>query len=365
MAVGTFTIKELNRVGAVDVETEDGETFEWTSDRTAADPTRGGARACPRESWTVGGMLRTARTDYPGARTPSEQVLGPHHKPFTLTGRWDDRYNFPGYAVREMRRFEALCRRGNVCRMQFQNQVFDVLIKDWDFTYRREWYIPYKFSVSTHDRPDDVQTTDRSPTTLMTTQESADELDVIVGALLDAQSAGPAAEIQTALRDTVDASLADLVVTNDAIADTIDAREFEVSGTSTVSPFKRLATQFRTAASEALDVTDDLVSARSDVELGIRTALAVLNFEDWSRSLRFQARVIMGSASSAASDLEERDDGAAISFYRPFKGESLYRVSRRFYGTPFAWRLIADRNALTEISLTGEELLIIPERGEG
>jgi hypothetical protein len=45
------------------------------------------------------------------------------------------------------------------------------------------------------------------------------------------------------------------------------------------------------------------------------------------------------------------------------QGESLYAISRKFYGTPHAWRLIYDRNHLTSVTLTGDEILIIPERG--
>lgn len=363
MAAGTFTIQELQRVGATNIEAADGELFEWTSDRVAADPVVGGARACPRRPWTFGGELRTKRTDYSGARTPSEQVLGPRHKPFTLEGRFDDRYNFPGYAVAEMRRFEAMARRGNAVRISFQGQSFECLIVDWDFGYEREWHITYKFTVSTHDRPDDLDVGDRSPPTLATAQSAADDLAILTLSMLDAQDTAPASAIQTDIVDLAAADLATLTVTNDTVADTVDARESTISGPATVSPFARLASQFRIAAANALSVTDTLIATRSDIELGYTTAMSVLDYESWSRSLRFHARVIMGTARSAAEDLEERDQGDVIDFYRPFAGESLYSVSRRYYGTAHSWHLIAERNALTAITLTGDELLVIPERG--
>lgn len=365
MAVGTFTITELLQVGATRSEAEVGEVFRWTSDRVPADGVVGGARAAPKRPWTFGGQLRTVRTDYPGAKTPSEQVLGPNHKPFNLFGRWDDRYNFEGYARQEMRRFEAMCFRGHPVRIQFQNQAFEVLIIDWDFPYDREWYIGYTFEVSVHDRPDDLDRSDRSPSTAKSAQEAFNELDELVIAMTEAQDVIPASFLSSDLATTTGTSLGDVIAARDAAAATLDQREFRIDAPSQISPFRRLATQFRTAQNAALQVTQDLLIARSDLDLGVKTALGVLDFEDWMRSQRFFARVAMGQGSRAASDLEERDDPEALALYRPHKGESLYRVSRRFYGTPDAWHLIAERNALSSVTLDGTELLIIPERGTG
>ena len=156
MARGAFIIQELQfQAGAGFLPSPDGEQFIWSADRVPPDPDKGGARAVPRQTWTIGGRLRTVRTDYPGSKTPSEQVLGAHQKDQTFEGRFQDKYNFPGYADQEMKRFERMARRGNLLRIQFQNQAFLVLIKDWDFPYRFKEEIHYRFTVSVHDRPED------------------------------------------------------------------------------------------------------------------------------------------------------------------------------------------------------------------
>lgn len=364
MAAGTFTIQEIKRIGATRTQANIGETFEWTSDRTPNDPSLGGARAAPLRPWTFGTALRTVRTDYPGAKTPSEQVLGPNHKPFSLTGRFDDRYNFPGYAVQEMRRFEAMVRRGNLVRIGFQNQAFEALITDLSFDYHREWYIGYTITVSTHDRPDDFTIEDRSPSTARSVQGAFDEMDFVVQALATVQTEAPASYLEGSINADAQADTDALLVAQDSLANTVDERELRI-GPETIGPFKRIATQFRTVGNLAFSLSNNLIALRSDVSMGVRTALSVLNFEDWSRSMRFNARIILGSSQVASRDIEERDEAEAIALYRPTAGESLYAISRRFYGTPNAWRLIAERNALQTTNLDGTELLIIPERGEG
>lgn len=365
MAVGVFSITELLRVGANRQESVIGEVFEWTSDRTPSDPVRGGARAAPLRPWTFGGRLRTARTDYPGARTPSEQVLGPTEKSFSLAGRFDDRYNFRGFAVAEMRRFRDMCRRGNPCRIQFQNQTFEVLIIEWDFDYHKDYYIPYKFSVSNHDRPENLLRTDRSPSTAQSPQDAFDKLEQTTLAMVEAQGLVPRDAVASDLTNRVETRVGDTTQAKDVVGDTLDEREFSIDADAVVGPFDRLATQFREAQAAAFSVTQELITVRADTEVGIQQALKVLQFEDWVRSQRFFARIVMGQAAGAADELEEREEPNATRLYRPFAGESLYRVATRFYGSPDAWRLIAARNNLSTTLLTGEETLIIPERGLG
>ena len=379
MAEGSFVIQELKfRAGFGFLADPDGERFEWTSDRdprdaTAAalgDPSKGGgARAAPLRPWSFGGQQRSSRSDYPGARTPTEQVLGPNQKPQTLRGTWDDRYNFQGYAVKEKRRFEKMCQRGNIVLIQYQQEAFHVLIKDWDIDYRRSWDIGYSFTTSTHDRVEDFNINDRSPSTAKSAQQALDEAQLLVAQALATQDAAPRAAMQKKgtdgipTTDRVDSALNSISRGLNAVSDTFDGISKAVS--KPVDQFKRMATQLRNIQAESLDVINDMTDIRSDVELGYQTALKVLDLEVWSRSMRFNLRVLMGQANEASADLDERADPEALALYRPMKGESLYAISRRFYGTPHAWRLISDRNSLRVFELDGDELLIIPARGEG
>lgn len=367
-SAGAFSIQEIGRIGRQTGGRPDGgeaATFEWTSDRTPLDARKGGARACPRQPWAIGGNMRHVRTDYSGARTPSVQVLGPRKKPQEFNGRWDDRYNFDGYAAAEMRRFEAMCERGNLVRVQFQGQAFEGMITDWTFPYRRSWYIEYQFTFDAHVRAGEASLDDRSPASTKSAQQAFDEQDVIISAILDAQDFAPAAAMGGDSMDQIKARISDMTRSHRSIGDTLDQRELLKDPGAPIQAFTRMATQFRQVQNDALAILDEMTALRSDVELAHRTAASVLDFEDWSRSTRFRARVVLGTSHESAREVEERAEPNAIALYRPTAGESLMKISRRYYGTPHCWGLIAERNALTSMTLTGDELLIIPERGTG
>jgi hypothetical protein len=365
MAEGLFTIIEVRGTGGNAVRRgETGERFDWTADTTPPDPARGGGRAAPQGGpWTLGGMLRTVRTDYPGAKTPSEQVLGPSKRDFTLSGKWDDRYNFDGYAAGEMLRFEEMCERGNICQFWFQEQVFEGLIKDWQFDYKRRWDIGYQFTVSVHNRLGLGNIT-RAPTTTPTTTELFDNVDLAVQATLDADSVAPTTLLVGDTHAAVETRLAALAASREALGQTLDNREI-LPTESPVDGFTRIATQFRQVQSDAFNMIVETIALRADVELAVQTALGVIAFEEWTRSLRFMGRIAVGQSYFGDRAASERAAPDAMRLYRPLEGESLYKIARKFYGSPHAWRLIADRNHLTDVNMTGDEILVIPERGQG
>lgn len=365
MAEGAFTIVELFRVGGA-TSPQTGERFEWTADPTPPDPLKGGARAAPMQPWTFARELRTVRTDYPGAKTPSEQVLGPRYAPFTLNGNFRDKYNFAGYAVREQQRLEALVGRGNICRFSYQDVVFEGLITNISFDYRRAFDIGYEFTVSNHGRPGDIDLANRSPASVLSARDLSQGMTAairIAGLVLDSADVARG-QYQTGAVSDARASLADIEAAADAATATIEQREIETE-LKPVDSFRRAATQFRAVQQRAADAVLDLIELRADLEMATESAVAILDFEQWTRSLRFYYRILIGQSGLSAAQLDERAEPSALRFHRAAEGETLYNISNHYYGTPHAWRFIADRNGLTDVTLTGDELLIIPERGAG
>lgn len=362
MAAGLFTITELRRQNGATLAAADAERFEWSADSEMPGP-RGGARAAPVGTWSLAMVQATVRTNYPGARTPSVQVLGVRRQPFTLTGRWDDRWNFPGYADAELRRFEAMFHRGNVCRFAFQNQVIDGLIVEFSPEYKGEWLIRYSITVDAHGRPDEYEP-NRSPPGPLTPAQRFDDTAIMVAVLQDFADACPDGKLAGTLAADARSDMADTTAARDQLGATLDQRDLRPSAQAAGS-LPRLATQFRALGEAAQAQVDRLVSVRSDLDLALTTAESVLRFEDWSRSIRYNGRILMGRAAAGADDMDERSSPAAERLYQPSAGESLYAISRRFYGTPHGWRAIAARNGLSTFTLTGAELLIIPEREAG
>lgn len=364
MARHVFTITEL-RSGSDPSTADEGERFEWTADEnpvTPFDGTKGGgARACPVKPWVIGISLRTVRTDYPGARTPSEQVLGPSRKPFTLRGRWDDRYNGDGYAENEVRRMEELIGRGSLCRFSYGKQVLEGIITDLDSSFEQPSRIPYEFTVSVHNRPDEANQ-NRSPETPSEPMQLLAEFDVAVQAMLDADQRAPRAVVAGTLADDITEALVETTTARESLAATIDNRDANPPEHA-VDAFTRIATQFRAGRGAAYDLILRTAAVRSDLDLASVGAMQVLEFEDWIRSLRYAARIAMSKGRAGDLAATERADPSAVRLYRPHAGEHLYAIARKFYGTPHAWRLIYERNSLRTFTLLGNESLIIPERG--
>lgn len=362
MAEGVFSITELRRArtsGGLD-----GERFDWTSDETPVPGSSGGARACPLKPWPFSGEQRLVRTDYSGSKTPSFQVLGPMRTPFSLSGKWDDRYNFDGYAVQEMRRFEKMCERGNPVRFQYQAQVIEGIIKTWNLDYQRAWDIDYSFTVEVSGRAEDRELSDRAPVTNPSPSQTFDEVDLAVQSALAAHDEAPLPMLGGTLAFDTEGDLVLLADARLSLSLTLDNQELAPLERP-LDAFTRLATQFRTVQAAASDLIANLFEVRADVDLTVQTPISTLDFESWSRSIRFTARAAMLSAMRGDRYAAERADPRVQRVHQAQEGESLYAISERYYGTPWAWHLIADRNRLTRFVLTGDELLIIPERGEG
>lgn len=341
-----------------------GETFVWSANPDSPPTPNGGARAAPRGGiWTFGGQQRQKRTDYPGSTTPSRQVLGPVQKPQTLEGLFDDRYNFPGYAKGEQKRLEAMVERGSLCKLSFQGQSFLGMFTEWDFPYRRDWQIGYQLTFDVDARPENYDLSDRSPDIELSPVQTFDAVDVAVTAALAFHDGAPRSHLGgTAIPDT-EAGLAQIVSDVDQLGRTLDNQEITPSSSSPVDGYTRLATQFRAVQGSSYELLLATGAYRSDTELVVQTPIGVLDFEAWSRSLRYAARLAMGRAVAGERASAARAEPNAQRLYRPQQGESLYAISRKFYGTPWSWSLIYNRNHLTSSTLTGRELLIIPERG--
>lgn len=372
----TFTITELRRTGGVSVGAAGatvGEVFRWTGvaeDGTAQDSLegtdqrpRGGTRAIPRGERTIGGKQRTVRTDYPGAKVPSEQVLGPVLKPQRYSGVWDDRWNYPGYALEEAQRFEAMCERGSLVRITMGSRSFEGIIDDWDVVDRVEWQMAYSFQVSVHakvDSPNDANRVDS--TAVERPAQLLDDVDFATQAMLDSHREAPTGNLVDATGDETEAAVMQMARSRDALAASFDVNDLRPN-LEPIATTRSVATRFRMAQGDAFELINIMAEYRSDTQLTARTAMAVLNFECWSRSMRYQARLVMYNSRQGALACDDRADAPAARMYRPRAGESLYAISRRFFGTPWAWRAIADRNSLRTLTMTGEELLIIPEGG--
>lgn len=367
MRANLFIIEELNPRGGA-VPPGGFARFEWDAKH----------RNIPLRPWSFGIEQRTVRTDYPGADDPTEQVLGPNFAEFSLSGRWDDRYNpqaranpfldgpanrkaMGGYAKKEREKFEAMVRRGNPVRITFEDITIQGIIKSCYFDYRRSWDIGYTFTFSPHHRkPGGFFALRRSPRTALNATQLRNESSTEVEAAVALHARSPRVRLVDTLYSDVDEKVDAWSAGIGAIDLLIDQQNVSLEVEANTA-LLRIAAAFLKLSEIGQDMIDLLKASDSGEAMDYQSAIPVLDFDVWSRGLQYQARRIVVVAQRAASELQQRAEPGAMALYRPQQGEHLYSVSNRFYKTPHNWRVIYARNGLSSTTLTGEELLIIPE----
>lgn len=345
------TIKEILPGG------DYGAIFVWTSDDYPATGQAGGARAAWVQPWVTGIKMRNVRTDFPGTKYPSRQVLGSSRKPFTINGRFDDRYNTPGFAVEEMRRLEELVSRGNEIEIAHGAQVYIGLITDIDFQYRRDWDISYSIQVDVSKRKDEARDSNASPFTVEKPGQAMDDMNVLSDSIAEAHTKRPQGMLDGTV-GVVNQQLQSLSENLAAFQASVNSATGRKSG---LGQFQQMAIKAQNIQGDCAGILTTLLTVKSNAETGIRTAKSVLKFDTWKGTMGFLTRLTMGRSISASIGLSERQTPATKRLYRPRKGQSVYEVSRDCYGTPFAWRQIAMANHFSGLSFDGTEVLVIPE----
>lgn len=355
-----FQIIELRPVrfaGVNDLQPT-GVKFVWTRDTFSA----------PRGFWEGGVTLRTVRDDYPGSEQPVEQVLGWHHDPFTLEGAWDDRYGGAGFAVQTWQDFEALTKRGNFVRIEFQAISITGLITNFRYRYKRRDYIEYTFTFSPHFRsPKEsvkaVVAGSRATLDPRTVAKQARRRLEEVRAAQDLATSSNLSQVQSVLSsdifreingfiDQMDVALAKV---DAAVNAPIDAVE------SAANAFSRATQILSSVKSVAAGAITRIQNVAATTELGVQTAATVLDFETWIRTLAARLRELIVGSDDAQRELLPRSEPGIKKLHRARAGESLYAVSNFYYRTPHRWREIMARNGLDKLVLDGGELLVIPE----
>jgi len=345
-----FTITELRRTGAG--------VFEATPQAWRWDAS---SRTAPHGEIENELQIKTVRQEYPGADEPTEQVLHASWQPFELEGAWDNRHAGPGYAMDTYREFGRFVARAPLVRMELEEWSITGLITSLVLRYNRADRIGWKLTVSQH-RHDTVGST-RSSTRITSptskpVREHVAEAQALAAGLVAANDAARAIPVSDSTLieegerlELLDAGVTRLVSSSGA-------------GLETEAGQKLLAFsgQFRALGEAALSVTDVLVPVRSGAQVAFDDAIWWLRFDEHVHQSAADARALASLAFIAEADMRVRADARPIAIHRARAGESWYRISERYYGTPSEWRRIYEANGLQSMILDGTEELIVPER---
>lgn len=358
----SIRITELRRMGSgVMIDTP--LVFEWDS----------ASHSMPQDALEYELQINTVRESDPGTEEPIEQIMGVEWTPFEMHGEWMDKWAGPGFASDTEREFCLMAGRVPLVRVQIKTRSFVGIITSVKIRYRLETEIGYtiKFSPHSNENIGSFRRTPGTGTVASPVDSRLGEIDSINGDLkgsldtarANVQSATADIEDSADQLDAIDTEYAKAVAANNAIAnDAIDSDAQLTTVDITQARLLALAASFsRIAAVATASAVNVSVLAANDV-LAYDDVIQALNFEEWSRNTYCDSILMAAAARSAAIDARSRAALRPLTVHRCKNGESLQRISNRYYGTPNAWRLIYDANNMSSILLDSGTEIIIPER---
>lgn len=355
-----MTITELRRVGASVLE-ETPVKFVWD----------GTNHSMIQDTLDLELQVNTTREMPAGADEPVEHVQSVEWPPIEVHGEWKDQWAGQGFADRTYTEFARMCGRVPLVRIELDVHSLVGLITKLKIKWRTKFEIAYSFTFSIH-RNETIGTFRTTEIVEKSAINFAQRIQNHRDALEKIQSVTDAArQLPLSTEDLVDAldNLDDLTSAVDNAQFATEAVAFE-SPNSTDFPqmidnaqHKLLAVSaafagVRTQAERNLRDVIELVS--TDV-LAYEDIVATLRFEEWVRTQQSECNRMIGEARSGERDARDRAARRPRGVHRVRSGDTLDRISLKWYGTPDSGRFIRDANNLDSVVLPVGRDLIIPD----
>ncbi len=314
--------------------------------------------------------VTTVRKEMPGSNTVVEQAMSATWQPFELNGEWDDKWgnrrplgiasmNRTGsYAFFMFQEFSKLVSRMPLVRLELDALSFVGLLTDLTVTYRTKTRIGWKVTISPHEN--ETVEVDRPAGVVKQSIPKWLEDSALISR--DMNLAFDEIRISSSLKTSMfEKFQLRLLEVNDALSrlEEVSLDAFIVENLQ--QRLYLMATTYRRVRNAYKALTDDLISINS-AELAFEDSLQAASFSEWVHSSLVSAWRAIGLSMNAEDDVRKRAYQKPKAIYYPKRGESLERISMRFYGSANNWRAIYDKNNLSSLVLDGNEELLIPEQ---
>lgn len=326
----------------------------------------GNEHSAPLDEIEMHLKTNTSRHELPGGNDVVEHVMASTWQPFDVHGEWNDMWGnrFGGgiirtgaYAFTMYQEFAEMVSRGSFVRLEIDALSFVGLITDLYLTYRTKSRIAWKFTISPHQnntvkktrRPDRGLKLQSIPKWIEDMKTRRDELDDLFGKAKKLSFKTP--QIDDFTRHLLDI--------NDAL-DRLQGIGSDSFHTDTTDKLLLMATTFRRLGGAAQQGWLALNRVASPFNIAYQSVLQSVKHAEWISSTATSLAKTIGLSRTASLDMNRRAGKKPRAIYYPKAGESLERISVRFYGTAASWRLIYDANNLSSLVLSGTEELVIP-----
>lgn len=314
--------------------------------------------------------VNSVRTVMPGGNSEVvEQMLSAAWEPFELVGEWNDMWGnrvtptlagvtrVGSFAMSTFGEFADLVMRMSKVRVELDALSFVGVLQSLKIRYRTKSRIGWACTVSPHKNE-----------TMPGPRPRLDFSQSIPKWIADAEEIGE--RFLTSFEDmTADVLLATprvdsftriLLEINDGL-DRLQGISQEGFGTDVEDKLLLTATTFRRVRGASLQAHLALSKITTPLDVAFDDALMSIRHSEWVADSIVHAWTMIGTCTRAERDVLRRAGRKSKSIYYPRRGESLEKISLRFYGTADNWRRIYDANNLDSLVLDGTEELFIPE----
>lgn len=359
--MATQRITELRRTGGGILE-EQPISFEWNSE----------THSMMQGTLDLTLSVKTNRELPPQAEEPIEQVLGVEWEPFEIGGQWKDKWAGQGFAMTTFEQFSRFVGRTPLVRFQLGRHSLVGIITRLRTQYLTDAEVAWSITFSPHNNETvgNFRRTAPNETVIKPTAQRVAEIEDTVSVLeLQMQIANSIPSTTSDVDDAFDEML-ELSESVRKVSEAADAVSTESTDSSTligsadraVTKLMGLAASFRQVRGVADTNLLAIQERTSDVIVAYDDVLATLKCEEWLRSNQLGLVRLQGSVRAGEADALSRAAKRPQAVHRASNGESLERISIRYYGTPDNWRAIYDANNLGSLQLTAGQELLIPER---
>lgn len=355
-----MTITELRRVGANVLEATPVK-FEWDSQH----------HSMIQGTMDLELQINTNREVPAGAQEPIEQVMSVEWTPIDVHGEWKDQWAGEGFAHQTMIEFGMMCGRVPLVRIELGPHALVGLITSFRIKWQTKFEIGYGFKFSIH-RNETFGPFGSAPITDLSSinfsqriQDQRDALARIDSVVAVAQSLPLATEdLDLAVDNMSDlrSSVNNAQFATDAVAfEDAGKQDFSEIVDRTQHKLLSIAAAFSGIRTQAQQNQADVQSLISTDVLAYNDVIATLKFEEWTRTQTTELAIMIGAARASEIDARDRAARRPRGIHRVRRGDTLDRISMKWYGNPDSSRLIRDANALDSIVLVDGSDLIIPD----
>jgi hypothetical protein len=323
----------------------------------------------PKQPFEFGGKQRIVKDYYPGNSEPVVHVLGPEENTITLNGTLKEkRYNqnegidYTGIAEEVQKQIDAMRLRGNMVKLQMGEWYRFGFIEESKFTLRHLNDIDYQivFVIIGFNKALNYQKLKESNEVPLKINNNL----INLGTAFQAENDNMPSEMPISIADLINDATNSVAGALAAVTGYVDSAMKAVEDISTA--LNRAIGLVRYAQIAFYKYKQRLGRISITTDLGPYITGSNKKPKEYRCSYHINTMQSQGSTinlglASMMTQLKALKATAPLARYRSIAGDTLQRISNKFYNDPSYWEKIYDHNKLTSTVISPGTFLEIPK----